>query len=134
MTKKKKIVLSAVAVMTFALAVLLFGLRRSEPVLTMPISPDKVSDVGRYYLDDTRFIEIKKSTDGLEYWEGHQQPNDTHSPSPLVVSYSASEIKSVQLDMGWSIEFDRPDQLQITLGKGDSHPTNTTITRRRSTE
>lgn len=148
MTKKMKIVLTAVAALPFALAVILFGPPRGEPVATMPISPGKVTDVGRYYLDDTRFVEIRKGTDGLEYWEGRQQPGDAGSTSPQVVSYSASEIQSVRLDIGWAIEFNRPDQLLITLGAGkvvdrtfgeaqsivDFEPSNTSTTRRRRTE
>lgn len=118
MTKKKS-TLILIPILLLALAVILFGPALTGDPVTMPISPDRVTHPGKYDLDDTRFVEIKEGTEGLEYWEGHQQPDDTDSISPRIVSYSATEIQSVRLDAGWAIEFTPPDQLFITLRTGE---------------
>ena len=101
------------------LILILFGSSTGSRSMEMPKSPARITEPGKYYLDDNRFIEIVNNVDGLDYMEGVYSNDVFTSNIPFLESYTARKVKSVRLHPGWSIEFTPPDLLLIESGDGE---------------
>ena len=82
----------------------------------LPPYPKTVSEPGKYWLDQERFIEIVREGEGWLYREGKEEPPKDPTAAIVIVASSYSESDDV-LPETWAIGLEAPDTIVIEGGE-----------------
>lgn len=110
----------------------LYSKKQSGPEMEgtpLPKFPETVSEVGRYYLDATRYVEVRRVEDRLEYWEGKLAETDGQDGKKMVVNRSRN-ITEVKIQEGWRLGFEPTNTIVIVTGIREEETGEDEIVRR----
>lgn len=96
----------------------IYSLKQSGPEVgepPLPKFPETVSEVGRYYIDASRYVEVRRVEDRLEYWEGEESENEGEGGKVMVVNRSRN-ITKVEIQEGWRLGFEPTNTIVIVTG------------------